>query len=80
MPTKQPWLQKHALLAYFLLAFAISWAIGIPLALIAQGKLNWHLPCQKASLALTTRTGKYPPCGRYTREIPMLRSVQYILI
>jgi len=43
MDTKLSWFQKHALLGYFLLAFAISWAIGIPLALIAQGKLNWHL-------------------------------------
>ena len=80
MNAKLSWFQKHALLGYFLLAYAISWAIGIPLALIAQGKVNWHLPCQKASLPLTTRTGKYPPCGCYTREMPMLRSVQYILI
>jgi hypothetical protein len=44
MNAKLSWFQKHALLGYFLLAYAISWAIGIPLALIAQGKVNWHLP------------------------------------
>ena len=44
MNIKLSWFQKHALLGYFLLAYAISWTIGIPLALIAQGKLNWHLP------------------------------------
>ena len=42
--TKLSWIQKHSLLGYFLLAYAISWAIGIPLALTALGKLNWHLP------------------------------------
>jgi hypothetical protein len=40
MNTKKSWLQKHSLLGYFVLAYAISWTIGIPLALIAQGKLN----------------------------------------
>jgi len=44
MNTKRSWFQKHTLLGYFILAYAISWAIGIPLALIAQGKLNWQLP------------------------------------
>jgi len=44
MNTKSSWFQRHPLLGYFFLAYAISWAIGIPLALISQGKLNWQLP------------------------------------
>ena len=38
MNAKLSWFQKHALVGYFLLAYAISWAIGIPLALIVQGR------------------------------------------
>lgn len=44
MNAKTSWLQRHSLLGYFVLAYGISWSIGIPLALIAQGKLNWQLP------------------------------------
>ena len=44
MSTKTSWLQKYSLPGYFILAYAISWTIGIPLALIAQGKLNWQIP------------------------------------
>lgn len=44
MNTKQSWFQRHPLLGYFLLAYAISWAIGIPLGLNPQGKINWQLP------------------------------------
>ncbi|MBV5331223.1 hypothetical protein JZU69_02180, partial [bacterium] len=44
MDAKLTWLQRHSLLGYFILAYAISWTIGIPLALIAQGKLNWQIP------------------------------------
>jgi len=40
----KPWLQRFALIGYFVLAYAISWSIGIPLALIAQGKLDWPIP------------------------------------
>lgn len=38
------WFQEHSLTGYFLLAYAISWSIGIPLALIAQGKVDWQIP------------------------------------
>jgi uncharacterized protein len=44
MNTKISWFQKHSLLGYFLLAYAISWSIGIPLALIAQKKVTWQIP------------------------------------
>ena len=44
MNTKTSWLQKNSLLGYFILAYAISWTIGIPLALIAQGKVDWQIP------------------------------------
>ena len=44
MNTKTSWLQKNSLLGYFVLAYAISWTIGIPLALIAQGKVDWQIP------------------------------------
>jgi membrane protease YdiL (CAAX protease family) len=46
MNTKTSWFHKHSLLGYFILAYAISWTVGIPLALIAQGKLNWQIPFQ----------------------------------
>jgi uncharacterized protein len=44
MDIKTTWFQRHSLLGYFILAYAISWTVGIPLALIAQGKLNWQIP------------------------------------
>jgi membrane protease YdiL (CAAX protease family) len=44
MNTKISWFQKYSLPGYFVLAYAISWTVGIPLALIAQGKLNWQIP------------------------------------
>lgn len=44
MNTKSSWLQRNSLLGYFILAYAISWSIGIPLALIAQGKVDWKIP------------------------------------
>jgi hypothetical protein len=34
------WIKKHALLVYFILAYAISWAIELPLAASAQGWLR----------------------------------------
>lgn len=44
MNTKTTWLQRNSLVGYFILAYAISWAIGIPLALIAQGKVDLQIP------------------------------------
>lgn len=44
MNTKTSWLQRNSLLGYFILAYAISWIIGVPLALIAQGKVDWQIP------------------------------------
>ncbi|MBN8580145.1 MAG: CPBP family intramembrane metalloprotease [Anaerolineae bacterium] len=44
MNTNATWLQRNSLTGYFFLAYAISWSIGIPLALIAQEKVNWEIP------------------------------------
>ena len=44
MNTITTWVQKHALLAYLILAYALSWIIGIPLALRAQGIIQMQIP------------------------------------
>lgn len=44
MKKNTSWLQRNSLVGYFILAYALSWSIGIPLALIAQGKVNWNIP------------------------------------
>jgi len=38
------WFARHALLLYFLLAYAISWAIEIPVALSVQGLISAQIP------------------------------------
>jgi membrane protease YdiL (CAAX protease family) len=38
------WTRNHSLLAYFILAYAFSWIIGIPLALKAQGIIQVQIP------------------------------------
>jgi len=38
------WVARHALLLYFLLAYAISWAIEIPVALSIQGVISAQVP------------------------------------
>jgi len=38
------WTKRHALVAYFILAYAISWAVQIPLALKAQGLSQAPVP------------------------------------
>jgi membrane protease YdiL (CAAX protease family) len=40
----KPWLTRHPLASYFILTYAISWSIAVPLALQAQGIINTHLP------------------------------------
>lgn len=44
MEARANWFQKNALVLYFVLAYAISWSVGVPLALSAQGKLGFALP------------------------------------
>jgi CAAX protease family protein len=39
-----PWLARHPFASYFILTYAISWSIAVPLALQAQGIVNTHLP------------------------------------
>jgi len=38
------WFQRHALETYFGLAYAITWAVWIPIALSARGLLNVQIP------------------------------------
>lgn len=38
------WLTRHPLGSYFVLTYAISWSIAVPLALQAQGIINTQLP------------------------------------
>jgi uncharacterized protein len=38
------WLRRHSVVAYFILAYALSWAIEIPLAFSAHGWLRPPLP------------------------------------
>ncbi len=38
------WVARHALLLYFLLAYAISWSIEIPVALSMQGVISTRVP------------------------------------
>lgn len=38
-----PWLTRHPLASYFILTYAISWSIAVPLALQAQGIIETHL-------------------------------------
>lgn len=42
--SKSSWISLHSLSVYFILAYAISWAIMIPLALSARGVINWSNP------------------------------------
>lgn len=38
------WAKKHPLLAFFILAYALSWVVEIPLALEAQGIIQTRIP------------------------------------
>jgi membrane protease YdiL (CAAX protease family) len=38
------WTKKHPVLAYFILAVALSWSVELPLAAAAQGWLNLQIP------------------------------------
>ena len=38
------WLKRNTLPIYFVLAYAISWAVWIPIGLAARGWVSWHAP------------------------------------
>jgi membrane protease YdiL (CAAX protease family) len=38
------WLSRHPVSSFFVLAYAISWSVAVPLALQARGMLSAHLP------------------------------------
>jgi membrane protease YdiL (CAAX protease family) len=42
--TPQTWSKNKALIVYFLIAYAVSWIIEIPLALQAQRVVTWSIP------------------------------------
>ena len=44
-------LKQHAIIAYFILAYAISWAVELPLAASAQGWLQTPVPASLHYLA-----------------------------
>ncbi|UCH59643.1 MAG: CPBP family intramembrane metalloprotease [Anaerolineales bacterium] len=45
MATKNlSWIKRNSLVLYFILAYAISWSLMIPVALVAQGLVKWQVP------------------------------------
>ncbi len=44
MKTLSPWLKKNALVAYFILAYLITWTIWWPLLAFSQGWVSWKAP------------------------------------
>jgi len=38
------WIKRNSLVLYFVLAYVISWSCMIPVALTAQGLVNWQVP------------------------------------
>jgi len=43
-PARPALLARHPLVAYFALAYALSWSVEIPLAASAQGWMRWRVP------------------------------------
>ena len=64
------WIKRHALVIYFILTYAISWAFMIPVALTVQELVSWRIPYWLyyfasfgpllAALIVTTLTGGLP--------------------
>ena len=38
------WLKRHSIVAYFVLAYAITWTIWLPIVASAQGWVQWNVP------------------------------------
>jgi len=49
--TRQTWSTNRALVVYLVIAYALSWAIEIPLALQAQHVVTWNIPTATHYLA-----------------------------
>lgn len=75
------WVTRHQLLAYFILAYAVSWSIAVPLALQAQGVVSTNLPWAlhyltalgPAAAALILARVLREPLGS-SRRMPLSRS------
>ncbi len=43
-PNEIPWFKRHSLVIFFILAYAVTWSIQIPLALSTRGLINTQIP------------------------------------
>ena len=84
------WLARHPLTTYFVLSYASSWTVAVPLALQAQGITHTHLPFTlhylmafgPAFAALATASLLHEPIGGTQRQTnrPLLhRSLWWII-
>jgi len=39
-----PWIKRHSVLCYFIIAYTVSWSFEIPLALSQQGLISARVP------------------------------------
>jgi hypothetical protein len=69
------WVTRHPLTTYFVLSYAMSWIIAVPLALQAQGITHTHLPFTLHYLmAFGLSQTIASPAAMKTRYAPMRRT------